>query len=142
MSGDFGWTFCWPEGGVNPHDPGFRRADYLRGVLQRGHRAPTGEMDAEREAHRGIWRPGCGSYPLLRGYAAAKAGQRIDRMVRIWRDHTIALSVRDICLADGIYYLIRKITPTTDEDGLLVIDLDLEDNDGVIRGYLGEDSNR
>jgi len=77
-----------------------------------------------------------------RYYAAAKAGQRIDRMVRIWRDHTIPLSVRDICLVDDLYYAIRKITPTTDEDGLLVTDLDLEDNDGVIRGYLGEDSNR
>ena len=76
-----------------------------------------------------------------RYYAAAKAGQRIDRTVRIWRDHTIPLSVRDICLVDALYYVIRKITPTTDEDGLLVTDLDLEDNDGVIRGYLAEDSN-
>lgn len=76
-----------------------------------------------------------------RYYVAAKAGQRIDRTVRIWRDHTIPLSVRDVCLVDDLYYAIRKITPTTDEDGLLVTDLDLEDNDGVIRGYLGEDSN-
>lgn len=74
-----------------------------------------------------------------RYYAAAKAGQRIDRTVRIWRDHTIPLSVRDVCLVDGLYYLIRKITPTADEDGLLVTDLDLADNDNVIRGYLGED---
>ena len=76
-----------------------------------------------------------------RYYAAAKAGQRIDRTVRIWRDHTIPLSVRDVCLVDDLYYAIRKITPTTDEDGLLVTDLDLEDNDVVISGYLGEDSN-
>lgn len=75
-----------------------------------------------------------------RYYAAAKAGQRIDRTVRIWRDHTIPISVRDVCLADGTYYLIRKVTPTTDEDGLLVTDLDLEDNDGVIRGYLDIES--
>lgn len=74
-----------------------------------------------------------------RYYAAAKAGQRIDRTVRIWRDMTIPLSVRDICQVDGLYYLIRKITPTTDEDGLLVTDLDLEDNDDVIRGYLDAD---
>lgn len=73
-----------------------------------------------------------------RYYAAAKAGQRIDRMVRIWRDHTIALSVRDICLVDDLYYAIRKITPTTDEDGLLVTDLDLEDTDGEMRDKLGE----
>lgn len=73
-----------------------------------------------------------------RYYAAAKAGQRIDRMVRIWRDHTIPLSVRDICLVDDLYYAIRKITPTTDEDGLLVTDLDLEDTDGEMRDKLGE----
>ena len=73
-----------------------------------------------------------------RYYAAAKAGQRIDRMVRIWRDHTIPLSVRDVCLVDDLYYAIRKITPTTDEDGLLVTDLDLEDTDGEMRDKLGE----
>ena len=58
--------------------------------------------------------------------------------MRIWRDPSIPITVRDICMADGIYYLIRKVTPTTDEDGLLVTDLNLEDNDGVIRGYLCE----
>lgn len=73
-----------------------------------------------------------------RYYAAAKVGQRIDRTVRIWRDPSIPITVRDICMADGIYYLIRKVTPTTDEDGLLVTDLNLEDDDGVIRGYLCE----
>ena len=73
-----------------------------------------------------------------RYYAAAKAGQRIDRTVRIWRDHTIPLSVRDVCLVDDLYYAIRKITPTTDEDGLLVTDLDLEDTDGEMRDKLGE----
>ena len=73
-----------------------------------------------------------------RYYAAAKVGQRIDRTVRIWRDHTIPLSVRDVCLVDDLYYAIRKITPTTDEDGLLVTDLDLEDTDGEMRDKLGE----
>ena len=73
-----------------------------------------------------------------RYYAAAKAGQRIDRAVRIWRGHTIPLSVRDVCLVDDLYYAIRKITPTTDEDGLLVTDLDLEDTDGEMRDKLGE----
>ena len=73
-----------------------------------------------------------------RYYAAAKAGQRIDRAVRIWRDHTIPLSVGDVCLVDDLYYAIRKITPTTDEDGLLVTDLDLEDTDGEMRDKLGE----
>ncbi|MGO5022095.1 hypothetical protein ACTQ4E_03225 [Lawsonibacter sp. LCP25S3_G6] len=73
-----------------------------------------------------------------RYYAAAKVGQRIDRTVRIWRDASIPITVRDICLADGIYYRIRKVTPTADEDGLLVTDLDLEDDDGTVRGWLRE----
>lgn len=29
----FGRTCCWPEGRVTVHDPGFRCADYLCGVL-------------------------------------------------------------------------------------------------------------
>lgn len=71
-----------------------------------------------------------------RYYAAAKAGQQIDRTVRIWRAPSI--TVRDICLVDSGYYRIRKVTATTDEDGLLVTDLDLEDDDGVLRGWADE----
>ena len=69
-----------------------------------------------------------------RYYAAARVGQRIDRAVRIWRQPGI--TVRDICLAGDVYYRIRKVTPTADEDGLLVTDLDLEDDDGAIRRIL------
>lgn len=71
-----------------------------------------------------------------RYYAAAKVGQQIDRTVRIWR--VPGVTVRDIVLADGIYYRIRKVTPTTDDDGLLVTDLDLEDDDGVLRRWADE----
>ena len=73
-----------------------------------------------------------------RYYAAAKVGQRIDRSVRIWRDPSKPVTVREICLIDGIYYRIRKVTPTTDDDGLLVTDLDLEDDDGVLRRWADE----
>lgn len=71
-----------------------------------------------------------------RYYAAAKAGQRIDRVVRIWR--AAGITVRDICLADGRYYRIQKVTAAADEDGLLVTDLDLEDDDGILRGWADE----
>lgn len=74
-----------------------------------------------------------------RYYAAAKAGQQIDRAVRIWRAPSV--TVRDICMVDSGYYRIRKVTATTDEDGLLVTDLDLEDDDGVLRGWAHEGQN-
>ncbi|MGI5954275.1 hypothetical protein [Dysosmobacter sp.] len=71
-----------------------------------------------------------------RYYAAAKVGQQIDRAVRIWR--VPGITVRDVCLVDSTYYRIRKVTLTTDEDGLLVTDLDLEDDDGILRGWADE----
>lgn len=77
-----------------------------------------------------------------RYYAAAKVGQRIDRSVRIWRDPSKPVTVREICLIDGIYYRIRKVTQTVDEDHLLVTDLDLEDDDGAVRSELGEHQDR
>lgn len=75
-----------------------------------------------------------------RYYAAAKAGQQIDRAIRLWR--VPGITVWDICLVDGIYYRIRKVTLTTDEDGLLVTDLDLEDDDGVLRRWADESKDR
>ncbi len=71
-----------------------------------------------------------------RYYAAAKAGQRIDRAVRIWRAPSV--TVRDVCLVEGGYYRVRKVTPTADEDGLPVTDLDLENDDGILRGWADE----
>ena len=75
-----------------------------------------------------------------RYYAAAKVGQQIDRTVRLWRQDGI--TVRDICLAGGVYYHIRKVTSTTDDDGLLVTDLDLEDDDDILRGWADESDSR
>lgn len=69
-------------------------------------------------------------------YEAAKAGQRIDKAVRIWRAPSV--TVRDVCLAGGVYYRIQKVTPATDKDGMLVTDLLLEDDDGVLRGWANE----
>ena len=69
-------------------------------------------------------------------YAAAKAGQRIDRAVRIWRAPSV--TVRDICFLDGQYYRIQKVTPAADDDGLLVTDLDLENDDDILRGWADE----
>lgn len=73
-----------------------------------------------------------------RYYAAAKVGQRIDRTVRLWRDASVPITVRDVCLTGGRYYRILKVAPAVDEDGLLVTDLDLEDADGELRDKLDE----
>ena len=43
---------------------------------------------------------------------------------------------------DSTYYRIRKVTLTTDEDGLLVTDLDLEDDDGILRGWADENQSQ
>lgn len=75
-----------------------------------------------------------------RYYAAAKNGQRIDRTVRVWREPSI--TVRDICLVDGQYYRVWKVTPTTDKDGLLVTDLDLENDDDVLRRWADESKDK
>ena len=74
-----------------------------------------------------------------RYYAAAKVGRQIDRAVRIWRQPSV--TVRDICFVENGFYRIRKVTPTTDEDGLLVTDLDLENDDDVLRGWFLEGEN-
>lgn len=63
-----------------------------------------------------------------RYYAAAKVGQQIDRTVRIWAAPDV--TVRDVAKIGSGWYLIRKVTQLTDEDGLRVTDLDLEDTDG------------
>ena len=75
-----------------------------------------------------------------RYYAAAKVGQQIDRAVRIWR--VPGITVLDVCLVDSMYYRIRKVTLAADEDGLLVTDLDLEDDDGILRGWADENQSQ
>lgn len=71
-----------------------------------------------------------------RYYAAAKVGRQIDRAARIWRQPSI--TVRDVCFLDNSFYRIRKVTSTADEDGLLVTDLDLENDDDILRGWWNE----
>lgn len=65
---------------------------------------------------------------VTRFYSAAAAGKTVSRLIQIWRDDSI--SVRDICRIGGQFYLIQQVVPTTDEDGLLVTRLTLEETDG------------
>ena len=60
---------------------------------------------------------------ITRHYAAAKNGERVDRLIRIWRT---PVSARCICSIDGVEYNIRQVQPTTNQDGLMVTDLALE----------------
>ncbi len=72
-------------------------------------------------------------------FAAKAARQDLDRAVRISYYPEIAaeLSVTGtIADISGMYYRILKITPTKNNDGLPVIDLDLTDDDAAIRRKL------
>lgn len=65
-----------------------------------------------------------------RQYAAMGVDQRIDRLVRIWRDNTV--NVHDyVLLDDGHQYRIDMVQHLQDDDGMNVTDLTLyrwEDN--------------
>lgn len=65
-----------------------------------------------------------------RQYAAMGVDQRIDRLVRIWRDNDV--NVHDyVLLDDGHQYRIDMVQHLQDDDGLNVTDLTLyrwEDN--------------
>lgn len=72
-------------------------------------------------------------------FAAKAARQDLDRAVRIGYYPEIAaeLSVTGtIADISDTYYRILKITPTKDDDGLPVIDLDLTNDDSAIRRKL------
>lgn len=59
-----------------------------------------------------------------RQYAAMGVDQRVDKLIRIWRDETV--SVRDYAiLDDGHQYRIDNVQHLLDEDGLKVTDLSL-----------------
>jgi len=62
---------------------------------------------------------------IQRYYAAAKVDQQIDLLIEIWRDNQIA--TKDVARIEDRYYLIRQVTPTKDEDGILVTRLSLEE---------------
>lgn len=65
---------------------------------------------------------------VTRFYQAAAVGQRVDRLIEIWRDDSI--TTRDICRIEDRYYIIRQATPSTNEDGLSVTRITLEESDG------------
>lgn len=70
-----------------------------------------------------------------RYYEAAKAGMRIDKTVRIGVG--VEIVTEDIAFDGRTYYIIRKITPKPDGDGLPVLELDLEAQDKQIRARFG-----
>lgn len=65
---------------------------------------------------------------LAVGYArnqvARQNDERIDSLIRIWRDRNIRTT--DRCQAFGEMHYIRQIQHKVDEDGMLVTDLSLE----------------
>lgn len=67
---------------------------------------------------------------LQRFYSAVGVSQRADRLIEIWRDDTI--NVRDVCQIGETYYLIQQCANATDEDGLLVTRLTLEETNGSV----------
>ena len=73
-----------------------------------------------------------------RQYAAMGIDQRIDKLIRIWRDETI--TVHDYAIPeDGQQYRIDNVQHLLDDDGLKVTDLTLyrlEDNYEVQGGEL------
>lgn len=67
---------------------------------------------------------------LQRFYSAVGVSQRADRLIEIWRDDSI--TTRDICRIGETHYLIQQCANATDEDGLLVTRLTLEETDGSV----------
>ena len=65
---------------------------------------------------------------VTRFYAAAAAGKTVSRLIEVWRDDRI--DTRDLCRIGKRFYLIQKVAPTADEDGILVTRLTLEETDG------------
>lgn len=65
---------------------------------------------------------------VTRFYSAAAAGKTVSRLIEIWRDDSI--DTRDLCRIGKRWYNIQQVTPTADEDGLLVTRLTLEETDG------------
>ena len=65
---------------------------------------------------------------VTRFYSAAAAGKTVSRLIEIWRDDLI--DTRDLCRIGKRFYLIQQVNPTTNDDGLLVTRLTLEETDG------------
>lgn len=65
---------------------------------------------------------------VTRFYSAAAAGKKVSRLIELWRDDRI--DTRDLCRIGKRFYLIQQVVPTTNDDGLLVTRLTLEETDG------------
>lgn len=65
---------------------------------------------------------------VTRFYTAAAAGMTVSRLIELWRDDRI--DTRDLCRIGQRFYLIQQVVPTTNDDGLLVTRLTLEETDG------------
>lgn len=65
---------------------------------------------------------------VTRFYSAAAAGKKVSRLIELWRDDRI--DTRDLCRIGQHFYLIQQVNPTTNDDGLLVTRLTLEETDG------------
>lgn len=85
-----------------------------RGTLVKKAEQPFGEM----------------TVGLTRFYSAVGVSQRADRLIEIWRDDSI--SIRNVCQICKTYYLIQQCANATNEDGLLVTRLTLEETDGSV----------
>lgn len=65
---------------------------------------------------------------VTRSYLAAAAGMTVSRLIELWRDDSI--STDDLCRIGDRWYNIQQVTPTADDDGILVTRLTLEETDG------------
>lgn len=61
---------------------------------------------------------------VTRYRAAMQNNERVDMVIRIWQDRDIRPN--DECGIDGLFYTVRQVQQTVDEDGLRVTDLELE----------------
>lgn len=86
--------------------------------------APSGDMPKEAWAERSQHWYGELTVGVTRYRAALKDNERADLLLRIWRDRDIRTT--DRCMVDGALYKINQVQHRTDEDGLLVTDLELE----------------
>lgn len=78
---------------------------------------------------------------VTRFYSAAAAGKTVSRLIELWRDDSI--SVRDVCRIGERFYNIQQVVPTTDDDGMLVTRLTLEETDGSAwEGYVDGGQNQ
>lgn len=104
---------------------GFLRVYKLSNVAKKGE-MPKNRLILKSEHYYGDRMIG-----YSRQYTAMGADQRVDKLVRIWRDETIRVQDYVITEDDGEQYRIDMVQHLLDEDNLKVTDLTLyrlEDN--------------